>query len=55
MSKTEQADVGAGAPVEELREDIAQTRQDPGDTVEALAAKADVKARASNAVRQAAA
>ena len=56
MSKTEQADVGAGAPVEELREDIAQTRQELGETVEALAAKADVKdTRVRDALRQTAA
>lgn len=41
-----------GAPVagardpEEIRRDIDQTRRELGDTVEALAAKADVKARA---------
>jgi hypothetical protein len=52
MSETRPADVGAGAPAEVLREDIAQTRQDLGETVEALAAKADVKARAKDAARQ---
>jgi chromosome segregation ATPase len=31
---------------EEIRTDIEQTREDLGDTVEALAAKTDVKARA---------
>jgi Protein of unknown function (DUF3618) len=41
----------AGAPVTEakdpdqLREEIEETRREMGDTVEALAAKADVKAR----------
>ena len=41
----------AGAPVseekdpEQLREEIEETRRELGDTVEALAAKADVKAR----------
>ena len=43
----------AGAPLgadmrspEEIRESIAQTREELGDTVAALAAKTDVKARA---------
>ena len=41
----------AGAPVtetkdpEQIREEIEETRRELGDTVEALAAKADVKAR----------
>jgi hypothetical protein len=35
---------------QELREEIARIRADLGDTVEALAAKADVKARAQEAV-----
>jgi outer membrane murein-binding lipoprotein Lpp len=55
MSETRQADIGAGESVEALREDIAQTRQDLGETVEALAVKADVKARAKYAARQTAA
>jgi cobalamin biosynthesis Mg chelatase CobN len=38
--------------VEALREDIAQTRADLGETVQALAAKADVKARAKDSVEQ---
>jgi Protein of unknown function (DUF3618) len=40
--------------VEELRGRIAATRADLGETVEALAAKADVKARAKGAVQDAA-
>jgi Protein of unknown function (DUF3618) len=46
-----------GAPVEEtrdpeeIRREIEATRQDLGDTVEALAAKADVKARARERIR----
>ena len=36
-----------------LRHEIQQTRQDLGETVEALAAKADVKARAHEAVAEA--
>jgi hypothetical protein len=36
----------------ELREDIEQTRQQLGQTAEALAAKADVKARAKQKVSQ---
>src|SRR3954470_20240836 len=39
--------------VDELKDRIAQTRSDLGETVEALAAKADVKARASGAVHDA--
>jgi ElaB/YqjD/DUF883 family membrane-anchored ribosome-binding protein len=35
---------------EELREDIEQTRQELGDTVEALAEKSDVKAQAKQRV-----
>lgn len=38
--------------VQALREDIAQTRADLGETVQALAAKADVKARAKDQVEQ---
>jgi len=39
--------------VDELRDRIAQTRSDLGETVEALAAKADVKGRAAGAVHDA--
>ena len=42
---------------EEIRADIEQTREELGDTVEALAAKTDVKARAqerANDIKQAA-
>ncbi|HEY2793679.1 MAG TPA: DUF3618 domain-containing protein [Micromonosporaceae bacterium] len=35
---------------DELRTEIDATRQDLGETIEALAAKTDVKARAKNAV-----
>jgi CHASE3 domain sensor protein len=45
--KTNQPDVPA------LRSEIAETRQQLGETVEALAAKADVKARAQESVQQA--
>ncbi len=38
--------------VDALREEIAQTRADLGETVQALAAKADVKARAKDQVEQ---
>jgi cobalamin biosynthesis Mg chelatase CobN len=38
--------------VDALREEIAQTRADLGETVQALAAKADVKARAKEQVEQ---
>jgi ElaB/YqjD/DUF883 family membrane-anchored ribosome-binding protein len=37
---------------EEIRREIEATRQDLGDTVEALAAKADVKARARERIAQ---
>jgi ElaB/YqjD/DUF883 family membrane-anchored ribosome-binding protein len=46
----------AGAPVteakdpEQIREEIEETRREMGDTVEALAAKADVKARVKDKV-----
>ncbi len=46
----------AGAPVteakdpEQIREEIEETRREMGDTVEALAAKADVKARMKDKV-----
>jgi cobalamin biosynthesis Mg chelatase CobN len=38
--------------VDALRDDIKQTRADLGETVQALAAKADVKARAKESVEQ---
>jgi hypothetical protein len=41
------------AEVEQLKGRIGQTRADLGETVEALAAKADVKARASGAIHDA--
>ncbi|WP_433365875.1 DUF3618 domain-containing protein [Actinoplanes sp. CA-142083] len=52
---SEQTSDGAAAPVpkptiDELRADIKQTRADLGETVQALAAKADVKARALDQV-----
>jgi hypothetical protein len=37
---------------QQLREEIEQTREQLGETVEQLAAKADVKARATEAVHQ---
>jgi len=39
--------------VGELRHDITRTREELGETIEALAAKADVKARAQEAVAEA--
>ena len=43
----------SGKPdVDSLREEIAQTRADLGETVQALANKADVKARAKDQVEQ---
>ena len=43
---------GAKPDVAALREDIKQTRAELGETVQALAAKADVKARAREQVEQ---
>jgi hypothetical protein len=43
---TEAGDTGATRQPEEIRADIAETRAEVGDTVEALAAKSDVKAQA---------
>ena len=44
---------GSGKPdLEALRAEIAQTRAELGETVQALAAKADVKARAKEQVEQ---
>ncbi len=42
-----------GAEVDDVRADIERTRQQLGETVEALAAKADVKARARQKVSEA--
>jgi hypothetical protein len=47
-------DLVSQAAAQELRSEIAATRADLGDTVEALAAKTDVKARARHAVGDAA-
>lgn len=45
---------GAGTPdVQALREEIRQTRAELGETVQALAAKADVKARTRESVEHA--
>ncbi|HEU4426851.1 MAG TPA: DUF3618 domain-containing protein [Pilimelia sp.] len=43
----------AATDPDEIRTEIERTRENLGDTVEALAAKADVKARASEAVSDA--
>ncbi len=43
------------AAMSDLRSDIAETRSNLGETVEALAAKADVKERAKDTVRETAA
>ena len=49
--QTEKAPAAAPKPtVEELRAGIKQTRAELGETVQALAAKADVKARAKEQV-----
>ncbi|GAA3194296.1 DUF3618 domain-containing protein [Actinocorallia longicatena] len=45
-TKAGKADEGSSSDTRALREEIEQTRGELGDTVEALAAKADVKARA---------
>lgn len=44
---------GAPQDLDELRAEIERTRAELGDTVQALAAKADVKARAKDQVEQA--
>jgi len=44
------ADEGHQKSPEEIRVDIEQTREELGDTVEALAAKTDVKARAEERI-----
>jgi uncharacterized protein YdbL (DUF1318 family) len=49
MSATE-GESGSTRTPEEIRADIAQTREDVGDTVEALAEKTDVKAHAKQRV-----
>jgi hypothetical protein len=43
----------AGASISELQADIEQTRHELGDTVEALAAKLDVKAQVKSSTDQA--
>ncbi len=45
-----QAPVQEASETEQLRGDIAETREELGDTVEALSQKADVKAQARGAV-----
>jgi Protein of unknown function (DUF3618) len=45
-SASQDAELPAGGEEQELRQEIEDTRQQLGETVEALAAKADVKARA---------
>ena len=45
--------MSGGPTIEELRAEIKQTRADLGETVQALAAKADVKARALDQVEHA--
>lgn len=48
------ADTGTAGPgSEELREDIARTREQLGETVEALVAKTDIKARAQQKATEA--
>lgn len=39
-----------GKDPSEIRQDIEETREELGDTVDALSAKADVKARAKSAI-----
>ena len=51
MSK-ENGSSEAKPDVQALRDEIKQTRADLGETVQALAAKADVKARAKDQVEQ---
>jgi hypothetical protein len=52
-TETEKAGAtGAARSPEEIRRDIEETRGELGDTVEALAAKADVKAQAKERVSE---
>lgn len=51
--KSDTAAPQAKPTIDELRAEIKQTRADLGETVQALAAKADVKARALDQVEQA--
>lgn len=50
-SSSSQSDDAAKSP-EELQRDIKQTREDLGDTVDALSQKADVKAQAQDAISE---
>jgi cobalamin biosynthesis Mg chelatase CobN len=52
MSKNGNGSDGRKPDVDALRDDIKQTRAELGETVQALAAKADVKARAKDSVEQ---
>jgi len=51
VSASQTQDSGSRSP-EEIRSDIEQTREELGDTVEALAAKTDVKARMHDKVEE---
>jgi len=50
MSTTQEHDQGKSPQA--IRADIEQTREELGDTVEALAAKTDIKAQAKNRITQ---
>lgn len=50
QTEARQSSTGEERSPEEIREDIGRTREELGDTVEALAAKTDVKARAQERV-----
>lgn len=52
MTSDEQATAGDSRSAEEIRAEIEQTRDELGDTVEALAAKTDVKARAQERIQE---
>ena len=54
MTTDQPADAGSSVPddPEQLRQDIERTREQLGETVEALVAKADVKAQAKDKVGQ---
>ncbi len=56
MTENSRPDVSAGqgppTDAETLREEIAETRAELGDTVEALAAKTDVKSRAQDKITE---
>jgi CHAD domain-containing protein len=52
MSKSTSTEPDAGAGADEIVEDIERTREELGETIDALAAKLDVKAQVKNSANQ---